>query len=56
MAKKLAANADHYNTKALRMAYMDSRVDSNAYKHLATRLRIGARKLFATAEEMFEVL
>ena len=56
MTKKLVANANHYPTKALRMVYMDSRVDGNAYKHLAARLRIGARKLFATAEEMFEVL
>ena len=56
MAKKLVANTDHYNTKALRMAYVDSCVDGNAYKHLAARLRISARKLFATAEEMFEIL
>ena len=56
MAKKLAANADYYDTKALRMAYMDNRVDSNAYKHLAARSRIGAQKPFATVEEMFEVL
>ena len=56
MAKKLAANADHYDTKALHMAYMDSCVDGNVYKHLAARSRIGAQKLFATAEEMFEIL
>ena len=56
MVKKLTTNTDHYPTKALRMAYVDSRVDGEAYKHLAARSRIGARKLFATAEEMFEVL
>ena len=38
------------------MAYVDSRVDREAYKHLAARSRISARKLFATAEEMFEIL
>ena len=56
MTKKLAANTDHYNTKILCMAYVDSCVDNNTYKHLAARSRIGARKPFATAEEMFKVL
>ena len=56
MTKKLATNADHYDTAALRMAYVDSCVDSDAYKHLAARLKIGARKLFTTAEKIFEVL
>ena len=56
MVKKLIANANHYPTEALRMAYVDSRVDKEAYKHLAARLRIGTRKPFATVEEMFEVL
>ena len=56
MTKKLAANTNHYNTKALCMAYVDSRMDGNAYKHLAARSRIGARRLFTIAEEMFKVL
>ena len=56
MAKKLAANADHYPTEVLRMAYVDSRVDGEAYKHLAAKSKISAWKSFATAEEMFEVL
>ena len=56
MTKKLVANVNHYPTKALRMAYIDSRVDGNMYKHLVARSRIDARKPFATAEEMFEVL
>ena len=56
MAKKLVANADHYNTEALLMAYLDSRMDGKAYKHLAARSRIDTRKLFATAEEMFKIL
>ena len=55
MAKKLATNADHYNTETLRIVYVDSRVDGEVYKHLATRSKIGARKSFSTAEEMFEV-
>ena len=56
MIKKLTANANHYPTEALRMAYVNSRMDRKAYKHLAARLRIGVQKLFATAKEMFEVL
>ena len=56
MAKKLAANTDHYLTKALHMAYVNSHVDGKVYKHLVAKLRIGARKPFATAKEMFEVL
>lgn len=55
MAKKLTANVDHYNTEALHMAYVDSRIDGDAYKHLATQLRIGAKKPFSTAEKMFKV-
>ena len=56
MVKKLTANADHYPTKALRMSYVNSRVDREAYKYLAARSKIGAQKPFATVEEMFEVL
>ena len=56
MTKKLVANTNHYPTEVLRMAYVDSRMNGNAYKHLAARSRISARKPFATAEKMFEVL
>ena len=56
IGKKLSTNANHYPTKALRMAYVNSHVDRKAYKHLTARSRIGAQKLFATAEEMFKVL
>ena len=56
MVKKLTANANHYPTKALRMAYFDSCVDREAYKHLAARLRIGVQKPFTITEKMFEVL
>ena len=56
MVKKLTANADHYPTEALRMAYVDSCMDREAYKHLAARSRIDAWKPFAMTKEMFEVL
>ena len=56
MVKKLTANANHYSTKALRMAYINSHMNGEAYKHLAARLKIGAQKPFAIVEEMFKVL
>ena len=56
MVKKLTTNANHYPTKALRITYIDSCMNKEAYKYLAARSRIGAQRLFATAEEMFEVL
>ena len=56
MTKKLVANANHYPTEALRIAYIDSCMDGNVYKHLVTKSRIGARKLFVMAEEIFEIL
>ena len=56
MVKKLTANANHYLTKPLRMVYVNSCVDEEAYKHLAARSRIDTQKPFATVEEIFEVL
>ena len=56
IVKKLTTNIDHYPNKALCMTYVDSCVDREAYKHLAARSKIGARKPFATAKEMFKVL
>ena len=56
MVKKLNANADHYSTEALRIVYVNNCMDGKAYKHLAARSKIDARKPFATAEEMFEIL
>ena len=56
MAKKLAAKADYYLIKTLCMAYVNSRVDSNIYKHLVTRFKMRVCKPFIIAEKMFEVL
>ena len=56
MVKKLTVNVDHYPTEALCMAYVNSCMDRETYKHLAARSRIGAWKPFATAEKMFKVL
>ena len=54
--RKLSANADHYITDALRIAYVESRVDGPAGKHLAPRLRETSANQFCTADEMLEVL
>jgi hypothetical protein len=53
---KLSANADHYPTEALRMAYLASRVDGTANLHLQPRLRPTAVNRFETAEDMIEAL
>ena len=55
MVKKLSTNANHYPTEALRMVYVNNRMDKEAYKYLAARSRIGARKPFSTAKKIFEV-
>jgi hypothetical protein len=41
MRNKLKANADPYNTEALRIAYVENRVGGKAAKHLRPRLRPG---------------
>jgi hypothetical protein len=56
MKNKLAANADHYSTEALRTAYVENRTAGDAAKHLAPRLREGAANKFTTADEMFKLL
>jgi hypothetical protein len=56
MQNKLSANADHYNTEALRRAYVANRVGGKASDHLAPRLRDDAPNRFETAEEMFQHL
>ena len=56
MVKKLTANANHYLIETLRIAYVNSRVDGETYKHLAARSKISTQKSFATAEKMFEAL
>ena len=53
MKSKLAANADHYETEALRIAYVESRVSGDAATHLAPRMQEDAEDRFTTANEMF---
>ena len=56
MRAKLTANADHYPTEELKMAYLASRAEGTANLHLAPRLRPTAANKFSTAEEMLEAL
>ena len=56
MKSKLEANADHYPTESLRMAYLATRVEGTASLHLAPRMREDAKNPFNTAEEMIETL
>ena len=56
MVKKLTANTDHYPTETLYMAYVNSCIDGEIYKHLVARSKIDAQKPFATTKKMFEVL
>jgi hypothetical protein len=53
---KLKANEDHYNTEALRIAYVENRVGGKAAKHLRPRLRVSAVHPYSTAEEMLKHL
>jgi hypothetical protein len=50
---KLRANADHYNTDALRMAYVENRTGGKAAKHLRP---VNAVNPYITAEEMLKHL
>ncbi len=56
MKNKLIANADHYATEILKMAYIENRTGGDAAQHLAPRLREGAANKFTTADEMFKHL
>lgn len=52
MEGKLEANKDHFETEAMRMAYIESRTGGNAAKHLGPRLRATALDRFTTGHEM----
>lgn len=56
MERKFEANADHYNSDLLRMAYVEGRVQGDAAKHLKARSQKDAIDRFTTAEEMLIVL
>jgi hypothetical protein len=56
MRRKLRANADQYNTKELRIAYVDERVDREAADHLRPYLDKTNPLCATTAEKLFSKL
>lgn len=53
---KLEANADHYNTAKLRMAYFSTRVGGKAKRHLTARMRAQSTNPFTDSDQMAEVM
>lgn len=56
MEDKLAANADHYDTPALRMAYVRSRTEGRAREHLLARSRPGIPNPYLDSSDIFSHL
>jgi hypothetical protein len=56
MKQKLSANADHFDTPELRMAYVASRTADNAREHLMPRMRDEAMNKYQDSDEMLEHL
>lgn len=56
MNQKLAANADHFNTSQLRMAYVASRCEGKSRKHITPRMREGALNPYDDSKDMLDHL
>ena len=56
MTQKLAANADHFDTPQLRMAYVASRCKGKARKHLTPRMRDDALNPYTDSKDMLNHL
>ena len=56
MQSKLVANIDYYNTKALKMSYVENCVGGAASKHLSPQLRENATNAYTTTTQMLETL
>jgi hypothetical protein len=56
MRNKLKANADHYPTDELKIAYTESRTDGEAALHITPRIRETALNRFETADEVLDLL
>jgi uncharacterized coiled-coil protein SlyX len=56
MKQKLEANADHYDSPTLRVAYVASRCEGTARKHITTRLREGALNQYTDSDDMMKHL
>lgn len=56
LLSKLRSNFNHHPPEVLRMDYIKIRCDGAAMGHITPRRRKDAAKLFATGEEMFNLL
>lgn len=56
ISQKLTANADHFDTPQLRMAYVASRCDGKARKHITPRLRQDAMNPYTDSKDMINHL
>lgn len=56
MTQKLEANSDHFDTRQLRRAYVASRCDGKARKHITPRLRTDASNRYEDSDDMLEHL
>jgi SET domain-containing protein len=56
MRNKFKANADHYPTDELKIAYTESRTDSEATLYITPRMRETALNQFETADEVLDLL
>lgn len=54
MRGKLEGNANHYTTKALRIAYIESCTSGDAADHLKPHLQDESPNKFQTAREMLD--
>lgn len=56
MQQKLAANADHFTTPQLRIAYVVSRTKDKAQRHVMSRMRPTAVNRYGDADDIFKHL
>lgn len=56
MSQKLTANADHFNTPQLRIAYIASRCEGKARKHITPRMRDDAMNPYTNSKDMLDHL
>ncbi|OJJ85273.1 uncharacterized protein ASPGLDRAFT_1515759 [Aspergillus glaucus CBS 516.65] len=56
MNQNLAANADHFDTPQLRMAYVASRCECKAHKHITPRMRDDVLNPYIDSKDMLDHL
>ncbi len=56
MWNKLKINKNHFSIEELKIAYIESRVNETAVKHIATRMRNTITNSFLEAEEILSII